>query len=242
MRFVFSACPKKYEPLIHSHDRLYAHPREPHFPQHDDDLVIIDSGAFGLWRAGVVISADYMLRLKERYARYPDSIIKIAPDERYSPYKSRKNFEAWLEMDGCNIAPVVQFRKSGQLDLTLLMDQVRFYAQYESRIARFNDRPFVCISNCSFTAEKSQSLIRFMAIVRTMIPNAWFHGFARGWSPDDVRRWRQSGAFDSIDSTLYYVQALDENTLWLQSGETTMSNLPPLETLASNIHVAATIK
>jgi hypothetical protein len=194
--------------LLH-YSRLYAYPVEPE-PPDGSGFVILDSGAFGLAMARRKMDDEYIAALAAHYARYAgERVLCVAPDEYLNPRRTMANYAAWRSAP---VVPVIQSSRRRTVDAYDVRRQVQFYSEYLSNIPRYRDRPVIAFSNPAlYAAEKPLPVWRTLcAVIRAHIPDAWIHVLGAGWSPDDIRVWRETGV-NSIDSIAYYTSA--------QSGE-----------------------
>jgi hypothetical protein len=197
--------------------RLYAFPRKP-APPPPGGFCLLDSGAFGLSQRKQVMDARYISILRRFYQKRVSScVFGIAPDEYLNPQVSQRRFASWRKQAGPAIVPVIQLSARRRLDLHLIVSQSRFYLSYRDELPQWRGRPFVAISNPGLLAAESGMLKHAVGIIRQDWGDVWLHNLGAGWSPDDVRRWRDMDCFDSIDSIAYYTSA-QEYMLWTEAG------------------------
>ena len=180
--------------------RLYAFPREPE--PSEGELCILDSGAFGLSKAGrqTHMSADYMRRLDEHYRRFgvAANTVCVAPDVFGDPGQTLRQWRWWHAEGMPAVVPVVQFPRK-RLDLNSVVAQCRAYAPWRPE--------FVCVSNPSLRAAQAYEQLRVaLQVLRELLHPAWVHVLGAGWDVEDILAWGQLG-FESIDSVAYYTTA-----------------------------------
>lgn len=205
MRYVFPV-PRELRGALLSHSRLYAFPVEPE-PPPDGGFVILDSGAFGLASAGARMDDAYIARLAAHYARHEgERVLCVAPDEYPNPARTMRNFVTWR---GVPVVPVLQSSRRGRLDAYAMLRQARLYGQSSHKIAHYEDRPVVAISNPALFARDlpARAWQNVCAMIRQHIPDAWIHLLGAGWNVDDIRAWAEMECFDSLDSIAYYIAA-----------------------------------
>ena len=218
---------------IPNYCRLYAFPREPD-PPPQRGFVILDSGAFGLFERGLRIGLRHMFALADYYRPYvgQGGYHCVAPDVFLHPVQTMWNWKWWQENIGLPVVPVIQFSKKGCIDFYLAMRQAQYYAGWSPR--------FVAISNPSLRASESEAIRSVCAVVREITGAEWLHYLGAGWSPGDIRGWRDMGVFDSIDSIAYYTAA-HEGQLWRRDGKWEYSSRPSEELMVENARVAVEI-
>lgn len=206
MLYVFPV-PRELRGALLNYSRLYAYPVEPE-PPPDDGFVILDSGAFGLATAGARMDDRYIARLAEHYARYAeDRVLCVAPDEYPNPARTMKNFVGWR---GVPVVPVCQSSRKRAVDAYAMLRQARLYGQHLDKIARYQDRPVVAVSNPALDARDIDARVWqiICATIRAHVPGAWIHLLGAGWEPNDIRAWASMDCFDSMDSIAYYTDAM----------------------------------
>jgi hypothetical protein len=231
MKFV---CPAFAAMKLLDFSRLYAFPRKPGFPP-DDGIVVCDSGAWSLsHRADARMSEDYMYRLAEHYRRYQsERVYCIAPDEYLNPQRTMKNWLWWTQnVPDVLVVPVIQFERVKRLDLAVVVRQARFYAPFEPS--------FLAISNPGLRAIESELMPQICDVVRKVTGAHWLHNLGAGWSPRDVREWRELGCFDSLDSIAYYTDAQD-GWKWRVDGKRAKSTDDWRDLAHGNARVAVSI-
>ncbi len=179
----------------------------------------LDSGAYGLYQRGGTMDARYILLLANFYRRHTsEAVFAVAPDEFLNPFVSQQRFIAWQQQYAIPVVPVIQFQKMKRLDLYLLLKQSAFYLRYRDALPRWQGRPVVAISNPGLWAHESTMLAKGIELLRREWGGVWLHNLGAGWSSDDIRRWRDLGCFDSIDSIAYYTSA-QQHRRWSHVGE-----------------------
>lgn len=177
--------------------RLFAYPCEPHF-DNKGQIVILDSGAFGLYEQGRKMTDSHMKKLSAHYEKYhAENVLCIAPDEFLNPATSMLNCRKWLNKGYFkHITPVLQAEKKGFIDIDNLKYQADFYRQYSDT---------VCFSNNGLmgTDAKYLKLERITKYCKD-IGFRWLHVLGAGWNIDDILSWSEIKYIDSIDSIAYY--------------------------------------
>lgn len=200
MIYVFPHCAKKENEIkkIKGISRLFAYPKKPHF-ENEGELVILDSGAYGLSLSGKKMTESYMMNLNRHYLKYYNKrTLCIAPDEFLNPHQSMLNFEKWVKLGFYkDITAVLQCSKKYIVNKSELIEQLKFYSKYNVTT--------LCFSNNSLTGELAVNselpdIVRFIK-ERTNIK--WLHNLGAGWSLKDIEYWKQIN-FDSLDSVAYY--------------------------------------
>lgn len=178
--------------------RLFAYPKEPHF-ENRGEKVILDSGAFGLSLSGGKINLNYMKKLNEHYLKYANkNTLCIAPDEFLNPQQSMQNFKVWINAGFYkNITAVLQCSKKGIVDTNEIIEQLKFYSKYNVKT--------YCFSNNALTGEMALSydLNKIFLFMKDKMQVEWLHVLGAGWSLEDIKNWQSLGS-DSIDSIAYY--------------------------------------
>lgn len=199
--------PRELRGRLLAHHRLYAYPQPPE-PPPAGGFTILDSGAFGLAKAGAPMSNAHLVRLREHYLRWQaERVLCIAPDEFLNAHISMRRFEEWhTAASSPPIVPVIQFHRKRKIDAYSAMKQVEFYSAFP--LPRYDGRAVFAISNPMLRANEATHEWRTVAaIVRRAIPDAWLHVLGAGWDVHDVANWRDLNAYDSIDSIAYYTDA-----------------------------------
>lgn len=203
--------PRELRGRLNEFSRLYAYPTKPE-PPPVGGFVIMDSGAFGLSQRGGSIDAPYMRKLSSHYREHGASnifpVIAVAPDEFLNPHRTMQNWTFWHNESMGRIAPVIQFKKTKQIDLFAVLNQAEFYRDF--------DTPFVCVSNPSLHGIEAldSPIWRVFDFVRNKMDAMWIHVLGAGWSPECIAAWRKVGGFDSMDSVAYY-SAAQQQTSWI---------------------------
>jgi len=218
-----------------SFSRLYAFPTVP--DQHPlpirGGIVILDSGAFGLSQRGQQINPGWMWRLAQYYEQFSgENIYCIAPDVFLNPRQTIANWEWWQREIGLPVVPVIQFSRRKRIGLYEAMRQADFYARWKPAV--------VAISNPGLTALESEGIAEVCSVVRTATGASWLHNLGAGWSPRDVRDWRELACFDSIDSVAYYTDA-QAGWRWRLDGGCELCDIPWRELAVENARVATGI-
>jgi hypothetical protein len=208
-------------------NRLYAYPTIPEAAT-ENEFIILDSGAFGLSQKGQKMDFDYMKKLSAHYQKHNASdvfpYIGIAPDEFMNPLQTMANFKLWNENELGKVAPVLQFKKTKQLDIWTITEQCKFYSKYNPQ--------FVAISNPGMTAIQAQNIMpQIIKIVRKMIAPKWIHNLGAGWNAADASEWIKQG-FDSIDSIAYYTDAQNKKSWRFNSHETFLNESDSIVNIA----------
>jgi len=210
MKYVFPAFPNMRGELA-EYCRLYAFPRQPDCPPPDTGYIILDSGAYGLSQSGKKMDAAYIDRLAAHYrehARKP--VFLFAPDVFLNPTQTMRQFSEWHSRHGIPVVPVVQFNsKNGSVDLHRMRKQLEFYRAYGGLLPHWEGKPFVCISNPSKRAIEGKNVVRVATLARQVMGEVWLHNLGAGWDREDILAWKNTAAFDSMDSIAYYTSAQD---------------------------------
>jgi hypothetical protein len=208
MQYVFCAFDQMPVRML-SYPRLYAFPRKPDPP--GDSFIILDSGAFGLAQRGHEIGERHMARLAEHYAHAQgERIICIAPDVCFNPVNTIANYALWRRKYAhLPVAPVLQPRGPGRVDLYDLRQQVNSYLDYLDVWPRLFGRPFLAVANPSLVglANGSRGFQFLRRMIQQAVPDVWLHMLGAGWSLPDIIAWRDLDCFDSMDSVAYYEDA-----------------------------------
>lgn len=196
-KYVFPHC-TKYESQIskiQGINRLFAYPKEPHF-LNCSEVVILDSGAFGLSLSGQKMNINYMKKLSDHYEKFLNlSTICIAPDEFLNPMQSMQNTKKWAKNNFYkNIACVLQASKNKIIDIEELMAQLRFYREYCDKI---------CFSNNGLLGVQSKKLEKVFYESK-ILGFTHLHILGAGWSLKDIQEWQKIKYWDTMDSIAYY--------------------------------------
>jgi hypothetical protein len=200
MIYVFPHYPKKETQIsqIKGISRLFAYPKAPHF-NNAGEIVILDSGAFGLSLSGQKMNEKYFINLNRHYLNFHNNkTLCIAPDEFLNPYQSMINFEKWMNLGLFNkITPVLQCSKKYIIEKNELLEQIKFYNKY--------DISTLCFSNNAITGEMAVNSIlpEIISFLKSRLKIKWIHNLGAGWSLKDIDFWRNI-EFDSMDSIAYY--------------------------------------
>jgi hypothetical protein len=221
-------------------NRLYAFPRKPD-PAPSDGFCILDSGAYGLHQQGMVMDKIYVHKLASFYrSRVSENVFAIAPDEFLNPTVSKQRFANWQDRYGIPVVPVIQFKRIKRLDLYAMLQQSAFYLGYRDVIPTWQGRPFIAISNPGLRAFDCKSLAEGIKVLRRDWGDVWLHNLGAGWSPEDIRRWRDLDCFDSMDSIAYYTDAL-RGLRWSHTGIAADPDSPFPELALHNAQIALLI-
>jgi queuine/archaeosine tRNA-ribosyltransferase len=197
--------------------RLYAYPSDPE-PPPGNGFIILDSGAFGMAKAGKIIDNHHMRKLAEHYKKFNASnefsVIGIAPDVFMDYRQTMLNYQWWHDNIGMAVSPVIQFSNNTR-DIATIIKQCLFYK-------KFGDCKFLAISNPSLNSCKASDLmVGILKIIKGITNADWLHCLGAGWSVPDVIGWLNIG-FDSADSIAYYTDAKD-GLQWGQTSKTVNS-------------------
>lgn len=200
MIYVFPHCAKYESEIakIKGISRLFAYPCKPHF-ENKGNITILDSGAFGLYKAKKSIGDEYMSKLNKHYHQYGNNhnVICVAPDVAGDPMRTMRNYQRW-QKNGYypSIAPVLQWDNKVS-SINMLKYQIDFYSN---------------ISNCKTilfpTAldGKTSRAIGLQSIFTYCKEKGfdWLHILGAGWNIEDIKHWNSLQDIDSIDSIAYY--------------------------------------
>jgi hypothetical protein len=179
-------------------NRLYAFPSKPTVTK--DCKIILDSGAFHLYKAKKQLNDKYIERLITHYNHYSGlhNIYCIAADTIGSITASIDKAKMMQEQIN-NICPVLHNLGKGCIDLFSLKKQIKIYSQF------CNNR-FIAMGNNDLDSTKQHKEIKYIAdMAKSYFQH--FHVFGAGYSAQDVLNWKKTGA-DSVDSIGYYTDAL----------------------------------
>lgn len=194
--------------------RLYAYPSLPE-PVEDAPLVILDSGAYGLFQRRRQMDHRYMRSLSDHYRKCGASdklpCVGVAPDSFLRPDVTLEQFDRWNRSGFARVAPVIQFFRKGHLDWAMLPEQVQCYREYGPQV--------VMLSNPGLRGRDAIDLgiNEIAAAVKEHTGAKWLHVLGAGWSLRDVRDWSMATAVDSIDSIAYYTS---REAWWKDRGDT----------------------
>lgn len=192
--------PTQHRGKMLEHPRLYAFPTQPE--PHGEAWTILDSGAFGLSKRGMVIGAKHMEKLSAHYAAHGASdnrpVVGIAPDVFPDPFRTLDNWRLWHKWEYGPVAPVIQFTKIGEVDVSVAVEQVRIY--------RDRKPAFWCVSNPGLRGEvaKARGIEKVFAAVKKA-GATWVHCLGAGWDADDREAWGRMHCLDSFDSIAWYL-------------------------------------
>lgn len=217
MKYVLAHTPIA-DDWIYKYPRLYAYPKSPN--THGEELVLLDSGAFGLSLIGKRIDESHMEKLAQHYNQHTgNNVVPIAPDEFLNPDRSMSNFRQWHVKHKIPVAPVLQVRKTHQFDAMGIHRQLAFYKQYP--LARFNGKQFICFSNAGWRGIEFAPYAQALRIaIRLNFPaGIWLHNLGAGWEPKDIQHWMSFDLFNSIDSIAWHTDAANGKS-WVKSYDT----------------------
>lgn len=193
-------CPKKSaEREIEKIDglaRLYAFPCEPRFE--NGGLVILDSGAFGLFHSGGKITFAYMQMLSAHYQKYyRENMICVAPDVARNPVQSMLNFQKWNKNKLFqHITPVIHSDNKLSFNEKAMLDQAEYYREYSDKIL---------VGAPKITGKQAKATHLDSVFVKLkQMGYRWIHKLGVGWNIDDIKSWRDIQGLDSFDSISYY--------------------------------------
>lgn len=197
-KYIFPKC-KGYEEQIAKMEglsRLFAFPNKPTL---DNDLTILDSGAYNLYKNGGHIDKGYMVQLSKHYEKYWNKkVICVAPDVFLNPMQSMWNMRKWFQNNLFpHVAAVIQAERMKYIDLNMLKYQVDYYSNFTE---------IMFFSNNGLTGEmakmfKLEELFKYMKETHKV---KWIHILGAGWSLKDIKDWCTINYFDSLDSIAYY--------------------------------------
>lgn len=213
-------------------NRLYAYPTEPEISK--KGLIILDSGAFGLSKAGRKMDVFYMKDLHDYYSTYNhlQNVVCIAPDEFLNPYQTMQNWKYWNSKGYCKVSPVIQCKEEKKISPFEVLKQVQFYKGFNI--------DFIAFSNPSLRSKevKSNDLKFAIQTLRDAFPQAWMHNLGAGWNANDIKGWFQYD-FDSIDSIAYYTDAEQSKKWRLHSNQTFLDeSLSKTQIALTNVEIA----
>jgi len=198
--YVFPHCKKKENEIrkIKGISRLFAFPVKPHF-ENEGELVILDSGAFGLSKQRRKISFGYMKKLNEYYLKFgqKNNVICVAPDEFLNPVQSMRNMQLWHKYNFYSkVGAVLQSSRQFEVNLEELKYQVDFYLDYTD---------IFLFSNPSLRGDIAKQLClgELFYYIKEK-GGKWIHILGGGWSLEDIQDWFEIDGFNSIDSIAYY--------------------------------------
>lgn len=201
MQYVFPHCSAKENEIkkIQGISRLFAYPAKPHF-ENNGQIVILDSGAYGLSLQGKSINEKYMKKLSEHYQKFRQkNTLCIAPDVYLNPCQSMMNMRTWNKRGYFkDVTAVLQCEKERFVDLPSLLYQAKFYKAYSSTI---------CFSNPNLNGEQAlyfkdelEELFKYCKSLGFI----WIHNLGAGWDVEDIKKWKTIKYLDSMDSIAYY--------------------------------------
>lgn len=203
--FVFPHFEKSEKDLSQFPDcgRLFAYPCVPKFQ--DCKIVILDSGAYGLFESGRKMGANYFKKLSAHYEKfYTEKTICVAPDVVCDPMLTMTNFKKWHKLNLFeHIAPVIQPSTKQEIDFDLYKYQIDFYTKnYNSKILFFSNW---------LTADMAigQGIQKIVDYARSKKVE-YIHIFGAGWNVSDVKQWHSVNGVSSCDSIAYYTAGCEQ--------------------------------
>lgn len=198
--YVFPKCKDRENEMqnIDGIARLFAFPNKPNIKK--NNITILDSGAYNLFKNGGYIDKGYMSRLSyyyEKYANYSDEVMCVAPDMFLNPMQSMFNIRKWFKnFYYGNVAAILQCDRKNYVDIEYLKQQVDYYLSYTN---------IIFFSNNNLTGEQAkmfhlEELFKYMKEQGVV----WIHVLGAGWNLKDIRDWCSIDYFDSLDSIAYY--------------------------------------
>lgn len=198
--FVFAVTPLLRGHLL-EYPRLYAFPAEPERTHADGERLILDSGAFGLFKRGGRMDAAYMESLHAHYTRFGADnqwpVVGIAPDVYLSPRETVRNWHRWHAAGRAPVAPVIQFPAERRIDLKSVYWQAQVYRGV----------PWIAVSNPSARGLEAlrSEMPTAIQMLREITGAQWVHILGAGWDIDDLRAWARMPGVDSADSIAYAI-------------------------------------
>lgn len=199
--FVFPHFEKSEKDLSQFSDcgRLFAYPCEPKFQ--DCKIVILDSGAYGLFESGRKMGANYFKKLSAHYEKfYTEKTICVAPDVVCDPLLTMTNFKKWHKLNLFeHIAPVIQPASKQEIDFDLYKYQIDFYTKkYDIKIMLFSNWLSADLAIAQ-GVQKSVDYARSRGVT-------YIHMLGAGWNLPDVKKWNSIRGINSCDSIAYYTE------------------------------------
>ena len=186
--------------------RLFAFPKNPHF-KNNGQKIILDSGAYGLSKAGRQMKWGHMQQLSEHYKQYANKkTICVAPDVYLNPYLSLKNLKIWLEnglYDG--VSGVIQCEAERIIDKeSILAQAIQYRKLLKSKTILFSNNAM-----CGREAYIQKLDAVFLEIKKMGFE--WIHCLGAGWNINDIQCWKKLRNLDSLDSIAYYRNSRKED-------------------------------
>lgn len=205
MKYVLAHTPAA-DAWIAQYPRLYAYPKLPDVS--GSELIILDSGAYGLSLANRHMDAAYINGLAEHYATYQrENVVCIAPDEFLNPKRSMQQFQLWHDKSAIPVVPVIQMFSRQRFDATSIIKQLRFYSEHP--LPTFEHKPVIAFSNAAWRGLEFAPYATALKLALRVagFADAWVHNLGAGWDTHDIRAWSSYGIFGSIDSIAWYTDA-----------------------------------
>lgn len=181
--------------------RLFAYPSIP-INIDNKNIVILDSGGYGMSQAGKKISLNYMKKLSRHYEKYNrDNVICVAPDEWMNAGQTILYLKKWHNNNLFkSVVPVLQDERKGVVNVENMMRQAEFYRKFSDKIMYSNNG----IYGNSHMATKVNKVVKHL---KEKLGYKYIHLLGAGWNLEDVRAWAKSEWIDSIDSIAYYTSS-----------------------------------
>jgi hypothetical protein len=197
--FYYPAHHNKLRDYLLEYNRLYAYPNIPTVT--NEHKIILDSGAFHMYKAKKPVTIEYADKLLEHYEQFKtySNIYCICADTPKNPYKTKKLLEYMLKENPL-VCPVLHNPSDKGFDAFSIKKQIENYSELCS------DR-FIAMSRSKLdiNSDKALNTLKFITkIVKKYFKH--FHIFGAGYNHNEVLRWRKTGC-DSIDSISYYTDA-----------------------------------
>lgn len=179
-------------------NRLFAYPTTPH-TENNGNLVILDSGAYGLSLRRGNMNLSYMRKLSEHYATYANNkTLCIAPDVFENPMETLENLKKWNKYNLFpNIVPVLQNSQKYIINRNEIKFQIDYYARNGYKKLCFS------INKTDGKQVKTQKLEELLLYAKTK-GIQHIHCLGAGWNIADIRIWKTIKGWDTMDSIAYY--------------------------------------
>lgn len=202
MEYIFSQVSKWDTTNEHKH-RLYAYPNKPKSTANEAEIIILDSGAYGLSKAGKSgIPKESYQDISDHYAAFPSAFMYAPPDHFLSPKKTIENWEFWHKSGKFSrVSPVIQFYQKKAL--TDVDWQIEYYLkQFPEHCKR------MFISNPGLRGLAFLGSLYFQKMLDKLRAAGveWLHVLGAGWDIEDILDWCSVG-IDSLDSVAWYNNA-----------------------------------
>lgn len=185
------------------YNRLYAYPTTPESAE-EDQLIILDSGAFSLSQKGKSIDKRHMALLNDYYFYNSNNNTRcVAPDVFMNPIETIENWEHWQAQGYYEVCPVLQSTEKYQVKE--MEWQVEYYEQFKC--------DFWFFSNPSMTGKHAQAQYRTIKKITDLARRSgakWIHNLGAGWNLKDISDWWNLRCFDSMDSIAYYTSVANK--------------------------------